>query len=236
MISAWDDDLGSDGPHLSQQIPRPLQQLPRSFRGSLLGRLPRRQPLPYPFQGRTQPLLNFRRERRNLMQHLPPRRAQRWGRSTRAAVKKQQTYTDKGSSADRKSRFGLPPEKGHGFRGKASTRARARCSRLVTSGVKTAASVASAAPRVVFAKGGVAWLPILPLKGKVRFFPSLPLLLIDRPDGPVMLVGRLDVPVIRSPRSPFEPPGQGGRREGRDQEEGNKTSAHCGSPCVVPLC
>ena len=29
----------------------------------------------------------------------------------------------------------------------------------------------------------------------------------------------------------FEPPGQGGRREGRDQEEGNKTSAHCGSPC-----
>ena len=71
------------------------------------------------------------------------------------------------------------------------------------------------------------------MAGTIRYFPSLPLLLIDRPDGPVMLVG-LDVPVIRSPRSPFEPPGQGGRREGRDQEEGNKTSAHCGSPCVVP--
>ena len=35
--------------------------------------------------------------------------------------------------------------------------------------------------------------------------------------------------VIRSPRIPFEPPGQGGRREEGDHEEGNKTSAHCGS-------
>ena len=37
-----------------------------------------------------------------------------------------------------------------------------------------------------------------------------------------MLVGRLDLPVLGFPRSPFEPPGQGGRREGKEQGEGNK--------------
>ena len=50
-----------------------------------------------------------------------------------------------------------------------------------------------------------------------------------------MLMGRLDVSVIGTPRRPLEPPGQGGRREEGDQEEGNKTSAHCGSPCCAPV-
>ena len=95
------------------------------------------------------------------------------------------------------------------------------------------ASAAGAGIPDVFAKAGVARLPILALEGTIRCFLSLPLLLIDRLDVPVMLVDRLDVPVIGRP---FEPPGQGGRREGGDQEEGNKTSAHCGSSCVVPLC
>ena len=71
----------------------------------------------------------------------------------------------------------------------------------------------------MFAEGGVARLPILALESAVRFFLSLPLLL---PDGREMLVGRLDLPVLGFPRSPFEPPGQGGRREGKEQEEGNK--------------
>ena len=57
---------------------------------------------------------------------------------------------------------------------------------------------------------------------------------VDRLDGSVMIMGRLDVPVIGSPRCPFEPRGQGRRREEGDQDEDNKTSAHCGSPCVVP--
>ena len=48
----------------------------------------------------------------------------------------------------------------------------------------------------VFAKAGVARLPILALEGTIRCFLSLPLLLIDRLDVPVMLVDRLDVPVI----------------------------------------
>ena len=100
---------------------------------------------------------------------------------------------------------------------------------------QSSASVAGAAPRNVFSKGGVARLPILALKGKVRCFVSLPFLLINRLDGPVMLVDRLDVSVIRFPRIPIEPPGQGGRREGGDQKEGNKTFDHWGSPCVVPL-
>ena len=95
---------------------------------------------------------------------------------------------------------------------------------------KDRTSVAGASPHDVFAKGGVARLPILALKGKVHCFPSL-----HRLDGSVMLMGRLDVSVIRSPRIPFEPPGQGGRREEGDQEEGNKTSAHCGSPCCAPV-
>ena len=60
-------------------------------------------------------------------------------------------------------------------------------------------------------------------------FPHLP---------PWMLGGRLrDMPLMGSRRSPFEPPGQGGRREGEggDQKEGNKGFDHWGSPCVVPL-
>ena len=42
-----------------------------------------------------------------------------------------------------------------------------------------------------------------------------------------MARGRLDMSVIGSLWSPLVPPGQGGRREGKHQEEGNKTSAHC---------
>ena len=57
--------------------------------------------------------------------------------------------------------------------------------------------------------------------------PVLPQSSVAAPDGREMLVGRLDLPVLGFPRSPFEPPGQGGRREGKEQEEGNKTSAHC---------
>jgi hypothetical protein len=92
-------------------------------------------------------------------------------------------------------------------------------------------AAAGAAPRDVFAKGGVARLPILAVEVTVRCFLSFPVMLGVRFDGPVMLVGRPDVPVIGSPRSRFEPPGQGGRREGGDQEERSKTSPHCGSPC-----
>jgi hypothetical protein len=86
------------------------------------------------------------------------------------------------------------------------------------------ASAAGAVPRDVFAKGGVARFPILAVEGTVGCFPSLPF------DGPLMLEGRLDVPVIRSPRSPFRSPSQSSRRKAGVQDEGNKTSAHCGSP------
>ena len=66
------------------------------------------------------------------------------------------------------------------------------------------ASVAVAAPHDIFAKGGVARLPVFAMPIRIvvlaRFvFPHLP---------PWM-------------------PGQGGRREGGDQDEGNKTFAHC---------
>jgi hypothetical protein len=90
-----------------------------------------------------------------------------------------------------------------------------------------AASAAGAAIHDVFAKGGVARLPIFAVEGTVRCFPPL----VDPIGGPVVLVGGLDVPMIPSPGCPFRSPCQGGRRDGRDQDKGNKTSAHCGSPC-----
>ena len=56
-------------------------------------------------------------------------------------------------------------------------------------------------------------------------------LLIDRLDGPVMLVGRLDVSVIRSPRGPFEPQA---RAVAEKEETKRRAITHLlivGSPC-----
>ena len=94
----------------------------------------------------------------------------------------------------------------------------------------------SAAPRVVFAKGGVARLPVFtlptrivvtsPIKIVVRFvFPHLP---------PWMLGGRLGMPLMGS-RFGLLRRCQGRRRKGSDQDEGNKTFDHWGSPVCLPL-
>ena len=90
----------------------------------------------------------------------------------------------------------------------------------------------SAAPRVVFAKGGVARLPVFtlptrivvtsPIRIVVRFvFPHLP---------PWMLGGRLRL----GSRFGLLRRCQGRRRKGSDQDEGNKTFDHGGSRCVCP--